>query len=233
MRPQITRSTLTEQAYRALKAELLDGGRPPGSRLNEKELALQLGVSPTPIREALNKLRAHGLVNYRAWQGTVVAELELDDVVHLSEMRLCLERLAVRQAVPRLQPVDIRHLARLEGAYARAAARAGPGAIDVQRANEDFHAFFAEHSGNRWLRQYMEGLSELLAFARRPLSARSTGAASIPEHAAVVAAIRDGLYAEAEEAMSRHLTRVRDDLVQEIQKHGSARPDGQSRAAQG
>ena len=212
----VHRATLTERVYAILRAELLDGRRPPGARLNEKELAAQLGVSPTPIREALNKLRTEGLVDYHSWLGTVVTDLGLDDLVHLSNIRLYLESLAVREAAPRLHAQDLIELERRHRAYADAAVPGEAGALHVAQANAAFHAFFAERSGDRWLQQMLASLEGLLLLARQPLSMHRTGAESIPEHAAILTALQAGDTDGAEAAMRVHLTRVRDALLVEV-----------------
>lgn len=217
----VDRATLTERVYANLRADLLDGRRAPGARLNEKELAAQFGVSPTPVREALNKLRSEGLVEYRPWIGTVASEFGPDDLVHLSNVRLYLECLAVREASARFGVDDLAELERRQAVYAQAAARGIAGATEVARANAAFHGFFAERSGNRWLQQMLSGLEGLLLLARRPLSLHRTGAESIPEHAAIVQALRSADADAAEAAMRAHLSRVRDALLVEV---GSAAP---------
>ena len=209
----VDRATLTERVYLRLRHELVLGRHQPGTRLNEKDLAIQYGVSATPVREALNKLRSEGLVDYTPWLGTVVSEFGRDDLVHLSNIRLYLESLAVREAVACLIPDDHHELRRRHAAYARAAQRATPGAVSVSQANAAFHGYFAEKSGNRWLQNMLTGLDGLLVLARRPLTAHRSGADSIPEHAAIVGAVVRGDADAAEQAMRAHLERVAAALV--------------------
>jgi len=211
--PSVDRATLTERVYLSLRRELFEGHHHPGARLNEKELAAQFGVSPTPIREALNKLRSEGLLDYKPWLGTIVTEFGQDDLVHLSNIRLYLECLAVREAGACLTPADLKELTRRHLAYARAAGQAVPGAAAVAQANAAFHGFFAEKSGNRWLQHMLNSLDGLLVLARRPLSAHRTGADSIPEHTAIVSALDHGNPDAAERAMRAHLERVAQALV--------------------
>jgi len=212
----VDRATLTERVYTTLRLEVLNGLRAPGARLNEKELAAQLGVSPTPVREALNKLRSEGIVQYRPWLGTVVMEFGVEDVLHLSDIRLYLECLAVREASARLDAAGLHELERCAAAYASAAAAAVPGDPSVAEANAAFHGFFAQWSGNRWLQQMLISLEGLLVLARRPLSVHRTGADSIPEHAAIVSALQALDSDGAEAAMRSHLVRVRDALLTEV-----------------
>lgn len=211
--PSVDRATLTERVYLGLRQQLFQGRHQPGARLNEKELAVHFGVSPTPIREALNKLRSEGLVDYKPWLGTVVTAFGRDDLVHLSNIRLYLECLAVREAAACLTPLDHKELARRHMAYVRATEQATPGAAAVSVANAAFHGFFAEKSGNRWLQHMLSGLDGLLELARRPLTEHRTGADSVPEHAAIVSALERGDIDAAEQAMRGHLERVADALV--------------------
>ena len=202
------RATLTANVYEKLRQMILEGDLDAGQRLNEKELSSTLGVSPTPVREAINKLRGDGLAVYSPWHGARVRHLTLLDIGHLHNIRCALEGMAAREAALELSPADIDELERLvqDGFNADGARR-------LHQLNERFHRFFREHSHNPWLDQMLGGINDLLVFARLPLAATATGSDAWHEHAAVVAELRrgDGLAAEA--AMVRHIRRVNDDLV--------------------
>lgn len=88
----------SDRAYRQLHAEILDGTLPPGLGLGEVEQAARLGVSRTPLREALARLASDGLVVASGGRGVVVAEISGEDVDALFEMRTCLEAEAARLA---------------------------------------------------------------------------------------------------------------------------------------
>ncbi len=209
----IARTTLTQRVYGEIKRRILAGELHPGDRLNEKELAAVMGVSPTPVREALNKLRGDGFIRYSAWQGATVAKLSAVDVAHLYDIRCTLERLAVREAAGNAVADDLQYLANLLARTPAAIAAGIVGAQQVHEINESFHQFFWERSGNRWLQQLIGGLNDLLILARQPLAAIKDGQESWREHLAVVAALQAGDAVAAEEAMGAHVNRVKMELL--------------------
>src|SRR5690348_4749364 len=105
--------TKTEIALQVLRERLRSGDLAPGARLRVEELANDLEMSPTPVREALRLLQADGLVDYRAHHGIVVSELTPEEIQDLFRLRTVLEPLAVELAVPRLGRADLARLERL------------------------------------------------------------------------------------------------------------------------
>ncbi|MCL4371275.1 MAG: GntR family transcriptional regulator, partial [Chloroflexi bacterium] len=116
--------------------------------MNEKQLATALSVSPTPVREALNKLRSDGLVTYSAWQGAAVIDLNPTDLAHLYDIRSALEGLAIREACPNLVPEDLDHLDGLLSQAAEVMSRGEPEAESIHESNHIFHQFIVDRSGN-------------------------------------------------------------------------------------
>lgn len=141
--------TLAEKAFVALHGAILNGALRPGERLLIEELAEQLEMSPMPIREALRRLDAVGLVEQVPHRGARVAELSVDDLAEVYEARLVLEPLAVRHAAERFTGENAEHatesLARHVEAYR---------ANDVAAAwvaHTDFHFALYTAAGSRWL----------------------------------------------------------------------------------
>src|ERR671935_979582 len=104
--------TLWQRVYDFLREEILSERLRPGAELQEVALSEELGVSRGPIREAIGRLAAEGLVTVRPRRGAVVRSLSKDEFLELYQVREALEMMAVRLAVPNLQPDD---LAQLEG----------------------------------------------------------------------------------------------------------------------
>lgn len=102
----LPRRTLTEAATEALRDRILGGTLPMGTPLRQEALAAELGVSRIPLREALLRLEAEGLVTMESHRGAVVASVRLDEVAELFELRATLESDLTRRAVPRLAPGD-------------------------------------------------------------------------------------------------------------------------------
>jgi DNA-binding GntR family transcriptional regulator len=89
------------KAYQALLDDIVDGSLAPGTALAEVEQSARLGVSRTPLREALAQLRKDGLIEQHRGRGLVVTQISLDDIVELYELRLPLEQQAARLAALR------------------------------------------------------------------------------------------------------------------------------------
>ena len=143
--------TLWQRAYEYLREEILSERLPPGAELLEVALSNELGVSRGPIREAIGRLAAEGLVTVRPRRGAVVRSLSKDEFLELYQVREALEIMAVRLAVPRLRPDD---LARLDDLIATMSVDAARNAVEAFfEANAAFHAFIVEASGNGKLRE--------------------------------------------------------------------------------
>lgn len=136
----------SERITRQLRDEIIDGVRDPGSRLVEREIAAELGVSRIPVRDALRDLVAEGLVTPRPRSWAVVRTFTADDIADLSEVRAAFESLTFRLAATR---ATTEGLAGLRTVLDRewAAARAGD-AVAARRAAADFHDTVIELANN-------------------------------------------------------------------------------------
>jgi len=134
-----------------IRDEILDGVRAPGSKLVERELADELGVSRVPVREALKALVAEGLVTLRPRTWAVVREFTSSDVADFTEVRGAFETLAFRLAAQRHSREGLQKLRTVLDAEF-AAAEAGD-AVAARRAAADFHEVVTELAGNRLLEE--------------------------------------------------------------------------------
>jgi DNA-binding GntR family transcriptional regulator len=198
----------SETATRQLRALILDGRYPPGSRLTEVEAATALSMSRTPVREALQALAADGLVRPTG-RGVVVVALAEDDLREAYQVRAALEALtaelaAQRQAAGRLAPAELAALR--EDADAAAEATAAGRLAEGVRHNRRFHRRIAELAGNRialstldrlWDRIQVSTMDSLLAPQRTPHVA--------DQHVQLLAAIVDGRAEDAAGAARRHV----------------------------
>ena len=146
----LERTTTPEGVYRVLRAAILDGTVPPGGQLRERDIANDLGVSRSPLREALSRLEEEGLVVKVPFRGAFVVEVSAQDVAEIASIRLLVEPYAGELALealrgherPRLtQTIEELHRATREGDI--------PGSID---AHLQFHRLFYELSGHGVLR---------------------------------------------------------------------------------
>jgi DNA-binding GntR family transcriptional regulator len=166
--PLPRRESLHEQTYQALRTSILSGELPPGERLVETQLAQQLAVSRTPIREALRQLQREGLVALDVSGGLRVISVTVTDAVHLYDCRIALEQAAVREAC--LHASD-RTLADLQQSIAqaeRAVQRATSTLNTFEMLNLDyqFHRQIAESTGNSWLTALLDQVFDKMMLLR-------------------------------------------------------------------
>lgn len=215
--PPINRNTLSQQVYTQLRAGILDNTYPPGAPLPEEALAARLNVSRVPIREALRRLSAEGLVEIKPRQGATVTELTSKQFLDAYRVREALEVLAVRLAVPRLTGDDFDQLDALHLAMQTAAE-----AEDVQEffaLNAEFHGFLVDHADNGDLKSIYESLIDRMRRYRTPsLDLRGGMRTSVDEHAAILVAIRDGDIAEATHLMAQHIHVPQTVLEEDVDK---------------
>lgn len=197
-----------ESPYTRLRALIASGDVAPGSWLREAALAERLGVSRTPVREALNRLAAEGIVEISRNKGAQVVSFTPEDVAGLYDVRAGFEPHAALLAVPRLSDDDVERLAGLNTAMEAAAAEGDLRTLGA--LNNEFHGVFVERCGNR---HFAVALQTLM----RPAVVAHTFGKYSPEalhrsmhhHAELVAAARarDGEWAEA--VMRTHILAAR------------------------
>jgi DNA-binding GntR family transcriptional regulator len=190
-----------QSAYRRLLEDIRAGTLLPGMRLRETDLADRLGISRTPVREAIRQLEADGLVIHLPRQGATIRSLDHAEVVELYEMRAVLEGTAARLAARAASDIELAELAALNAELA--ATPAGPQAREV---NRQFHRSLLDAARNRFLLKSMSALQKtLLILGPTTLADPDRAMAAVAEHAAVLAALeaRDGAGAEA--AMRAHV----------------------------
>lgn len=202
--------TKTEMAIEALRSAITEGAISPGERLTVTRVATQLGMSPTPVREAFRILQAEGLINHTPHHGVAVTTLTEAQAREIYLLRGLLEGLAVRLAVPRLGPAD---LERLEGVIsAMRAAAASHDAERLTQLNETWHLSFAALSGSELLQEFITRLWRMY-----PHDAIWTipgqPARSLEEHSVVMRALRAGDVAAAGDAMTTHISNVQSLLL--------------------
>ncbi len=189
----------------------------PGEWIDEKELCEELGISRTPLREALKVLHAESLVELIPRRGCYVKTLDGDGLQELFPVMATLEGLCARLAVENCTP---RQLDALEQTHAQLEQAAAAG--DTERyfdENHGFHSAVQALSGNRWLQRITSELRGVLQLARqKQLTLPGRLSESLDEHRRIMEAFRQHDPAEAQQAMEIHLCRQRDALQDAEQK---------------
>lgn len=210
----------SDRAYRTLLDEIQSGALAPGSVLGEVEQAARLGVSRTPLREAIGRLAADGLVVQQSPRVTIVSELDADDIRELFEVRRALEETAARLAAQRGDAAAFAALADGFAALRLDAADPLPSYDDL------FARFDAEidaSAANDYLTAALRTVRTHLVRVRR--LARDNPerlAAAVAEHRAIAAAIarRDGDLAA--HATHVHLHNALESILDEVESHQGA-----------
>lgn len=141
-----------EKAYDVIRRHILDGTYEAGRHLKEELLADAVGVSRTPVREALRQLNAEGLVDFVANQGTFVANWATEDLDEIFGLRALLESYGCQLAARRISDEDLDRLEALAGEMSARHVADGARATDrIAELNNEFHQVVLEASGNRRL----------------------------------------------------------------------------------
>ncbi|GIT78381.1 GntR family transcriptional regulator [Leifsonia sp. LS1] len=207
------RRALADDVYDAVLGLLMDQVIEPGSRASIDGIARQLGVSPTPVREALARLESEGLVVKKALKGYTAAPLlDSDGLRELFEMRRLLEPYATRNAAGELDEQTLDQLEQLCEEMHRSgeASQTGEDRFkdykDFANQDSEFHRIIAEHSGNVLLADAISRLRSHMhqyrIYFKHGVVDETSG-----EHEAVLEALRSGDAAAAEAAMLDHITR--------------------------
>lgn len=150
-----------ERAYVWVRDGILKGRQSAGSRLTEQELALAVGVSRTPIREALRRLHAEGLVHFEPNHGAIVASFEPEDAEEIFELRALLEPAGARRAAIRASEAEIAELRVLaEEQMRESTQRRGAYLKRIGELNDRFHRLIQQASNSRRLSKALSGILE-------------------------------------------------------------------------
>lgn len=189
-----------------LRENIRDGRYGPGDRVTELEVAGRLGVSRTPVREAMRRLESEGLLIQLPWRGVVVAELDRAQVLELYAMREVLEGTAARFAAQHADPGELelmRDLLNQEEA-------AGDDAERAARINRELHAAIYAAARNRYLLSTLSSLGNALALLKGTTFAEPGRTADgLQEHRSIVDAISERNGDIAESAARLHIANAR------------------------
>jgi DNA-binding GntR family transcriptional regulator len=161
---KLTKQPMKQEVYNHLLQAIIKGQLEPGKQLDEKEISESLGVSRTPLREAINRLAQEGIVREIPYRGNFVRKFTAKEVVDLYEVRKTLEVMAIRLAVIRMAPQDAEELA---GLVRQTAEAQEAGDMEAYaKLDTDFHDKIAECSGNQVLNQMLNSMSTQIKMIR-------------------------------------------------------------------
>lgn len=193
-----------------LRRQILVGGLTPGEPLNQEALADELGVSRMPVRQALKRLQAEGLVERQPNRRVCVTPLSRAEIEDIFDMRIALEPMALRLAVPRASPSDRRRMA-----YAMEDANADDDPNTFGTRNSEYHLALVQPCGRPRLLREIRSLLDLSDRYQR--AAYQDGTFTGPlrgEHEALLSAVSAGDAETAAGLLERHIRQGRDRLVE-------------------
>ena len=195
---------LRDVVFNTLRQAILKGELEPGERLMEIQLAERLGVSRTPIREAIRKLELEGLVLMIPRKGAEVAKISARSLRNVLEVRRALEELAIELACQRMSEEDIDNLQKAQDDF-KAAISEGD-AMKIAETDEHYHDVIYEGTQNAKLIQMLNNLREqMYRYRLEYIKDEDKRKILILEHERILKAVRERKVADAKEAMREHI----------------------------
>lgn len=208
---------LRDTAYHAIKREITSGAWAPGTQLQPPELAANLAMSRTPVRDALNALQQEGLVEVLPRRGYFVSRVTIRDVEEVFDLRLILESASARRAATLISLAEIERLAALSRGYTQ---NEREGYLAYLRENRDFHLAIAAATGNRLLHETLARvLDHIQRFLILRLDLAPDADEQLAEHQALLDAFRRREADAAEALMRTALERARSAVLESIFRH--------------
>jgi DNA-binding GntR family transcriptional regulator len=218
--------SLPERVYRGLRDAILDGAFTPGQMLRQEEVAVQLGVSRSPLREALPRLEAEGLVVLHPRRGYAVATINPDDVVEAFDLRILLETELGRRAVAVRTGEDVALVQRIVNEMADLADHAET--ADRSRwfkLNAEFHsALMAPANCPHHLRALQTTRGVIEAYVRAEVGFTGDLEHAQREHGLLADAFEDGDTQALLDLIKTHSEHTRDRLLVGLSRQSQPRP---------
>jgi DNA-binding GntR family transcriptional regulator len=209
------------QAYTVLREAIVSGRLKPGERVVEDRVCGELGISRSPLREALRRLEGEGLVTILPRRGVVVTELSMRDGTDLFAVREALEGLAARLAA---RHITSEQLGRLREICQAMEARIAAGELgQLAELNTEFHEHIVEASHNRWIREFlMATRAQIRLVYSSSLEILDRAPGSLAEHRLIVDALAQHDAERAERMAREHVLKALEAAI----AAGLASPEG-------
>ncbi len=221
---KIDNSNLWDKTYNILKTQIIHREFKPNEKLSIPDLAEQLGVSRTPIRDALNRLEMDGLVKTVSKVGTFVNAIDESTILNIMDTRLMLEFWVIEK-LPQMQISKINGaLARMKDILKRTSKDIASEAFDSNRhanANLEFHLEFINMGNNQKNSEIYQSLMNYrFLAAKSSLISKDMVELALQQHYAIIEAVREGNSQHIREVIKSHLDDSKERLLQKIQSNG-------------
>ncbi len=224
--PRTPRATLADALFERLRKAVVEGEIGAGSKISEPELARACGVSRGPLREAIGRLEACGLVSRKPNVGARVVSLSAEELIDIYHVREALEGMAARLAAQRTADSVIAEMRDLLARHREQVGGDGGHAYFQKEGDLDFHFRIVQASGNaRLIDLLCNDLYHLVRMYRYQFGmASKRGPMALDEHGQIVEAIADGDAESAELLMRRHIRASRRNVERMIEARGGDGP---------
>lgn len=208
--------SIVDRVYGQLKAMAISFELKPAERINEGDFAKRLGVSRTPLREALNRLKTEGLLRFEPGKGFFCRTIDAHEIFDLYELRKSIEVAAVRCAVARAKVEDIDALlAFLDATGPEPGERSSRELVDY---DEMFHERLMAMSANREMLRVLENVNARIRFVRWIDLDRGNRATTQAEHRAILLAVKERNEEEAVRVLQKHIDRRLDQITSSVRE---------------
>ena len=208
---------LRDVVFENLRSAILEGKLKSGQRLMEVQLAEQLGVSRTPVREAIRKLELEGLVVMLPRKGAYVANISVKDLMDVLEIRACLEGLGASLAAERRDDEDIKKLESIEKEFEDAVRTQN---IEILlKKDVEFHECIFEAANNKKLEKMINSIWEQVQrFRTTYVSDYNASLSLLDEHQAILKAIKEANVADAKKFAIEHIEKAEQFMLENCSK---------------
>lgn len=196
-------------AYNYLYEEIIEGKLAPNTTITETDIANKLGISRTPVREALKELELDGLIVGATGRSSIVSDITPDDVEEIFSIRIALELLALEKSINRISDGEIDRLIEIfknekkDFSWER-----------NHQYDKELHGLLIKRSGNKRLKIFLNNLNAQIERFRR-IAAKSKGRAnkSIDEHIDILLSIKTRDIEKSKESLKKHLLSVKNSVI--------------------
>ena len=202
-----------EWVFQVLRSGIINGELPGGIQLKQDEISAALNVSHIPVREALRRLEAQGLVTIHPNRGASVTKLTREDLLDMMEVRATLAVMQLRKGAPLLTEEDYRKLDEIIEAQ-----RSAQDLFDCEELNYQFHGMFNAHAENTFANLLMEMIHANTDRYMRAgfYSSPETREVSLMQHQQILAACRAGDYEKASIMLREHILDAKSYMPEEL-----------------
>jgi DNA-binding GntR family transcriptional regulator len=205
--------SLARMAYEAIRQSILSGQWKLGELYNEKAIAADLGISRTPVREALLELASQDLIIFLPRRGLMVNRFTRRDVDEIFELRKAIELAAVEKITVAAPPFDLFEIE--EALLSQRKAVKQKDYLAFMEADRLFHTSFSELTNNRRLIAILDNIRDMIhVMGAKALALEGRAVEVIEEHQTIFEAVKKGNIEEARKSMAYHLDQSKEAVVE-------------------